>query len=455
MLFRKFIAAGLAHNSYLLGSRGVAFVVDPRRDCGVYQETASRHQMRITHIFETHRNEDYVIGSLELADLTGAGIYHGSRMTFSYGTGVREGDLFSIGDLGITILETPGHTDESISLVVRDNLVSGEPYMVFTGDALFSGDVGRTDLLGEERRTEAASTLYESLHNKILTLPGGVIVCPAHGAGSVCGTEIADHEFSTLGYEAATNPLLSLGRDEFVRQKNAEMLDIPPYFTMMERLNKDGAPIIRRLPALRPFDNAALKNAQSVGAQIVDVRAPTSFAGGHVPGSLSIWREGLASFIGWFLNYEDPILLVDDFNLRLDAIVPHFVRLGFDNIAGFLAGGFPAWFKGAGEIAQFPSWSVQELRSRLDDRELYILDVRDYHNREKVGHIPGSIHIFVGELPKRIGEVPPDRPVVAYCDAGYKGCLACSILSNAGYPRVTNLLGGMTAWVRAGYPVSH
>jgi hydroxyacylglutathione hydrolase len=454
MLFRKFIAAGLAHNSYLLGSRGVAAVVDPRRDCRVYLETASRHQMRITHIFETHRNEDYVIGSLELADLTGAVIYHGARMIFSYGSGVREGDRFTLGDLGITVLETPGHTDESISLLVRDNLVSGEPYMVFTGDALFSGDVGRTDLLGVGRRTEAASALYESIHKKILPLPDGVVVCPAHGAGSVCGTEIADHEFSTVGYEKATNPLLPLGKDEFVQRKNAELLYVPPYFTMMERLNKEGAPVIRRLPALRPYNNAALKAAQSAGAQVVDVRAPTSYAAGHLQNSLSIWREGLPAFIGWFLNYEDPILLVDDFNLGLDAIVPHFVRLGYDNIAGFLAGGFPAWFKGAEEIAQFPSWSVQELFERRNDPGLYLLDVRDSHNREKVGHIPGSIHIFVGELPKRIAEVPSDRPVVAYCDAGYKGCLACSILENAGYSRVTNLLGGMTAWVKAGYPVA-
>lgn len=455
MLFRKFIAAGLAHNSYLLGSRGVAAVVDPRRDCSIYVGTASRHQMRITHIFETHRNEDYVIGSLELAGLTGAEIFHGARMTFSYGKGVREGDRFSVGDLAITVLETPGHTDESISLLVQDRLVSEDPYMVFTGDALFSGDVGRTDLLGEERRTEAASTLYESIQRKLLPLPDGVIVCPAHGAGSVCGTEIADHELSTIGYEKATNPLLKLGKDGFIARKNAEMLDIPPYFSMMERLNKDGGPIIRRIPALRPYDNAALKAAMSGGAQVVDVRAPTSFAAGHVQHSLSIWREGLPAFIGWFLNYEDPILLVDDFNLDLDAIVPHFVRLGYDKLSGFLAGGFPAWFKGAGDIAQFPSWSVQDLSGRLDDRELYLLDVRDYHNREKVGHIPGSIHIFVGELPTRIGEVPRDRPIVAYCDAGYKGCLACSILQNAGYSRVTNLLGGMTAWVKAGYPVTH
>ena len=430
---------------------GSAAVIDPRRDCEIYLQIASRINARITHIFETHRNEDYVIGSLELANRCGSEIYHGSKMDFAYGNPAKEGDLFRLGGLVLKILETPGHTLESISIMVIDRAVSEDPYLIFCGDALFAGDAGRTDFFGPEKREWASGLLYESIHKKILSAGDGTIICPAHGAGSVCGSDISDHEYSTVGYEKMTNPLLKKDRVEFIERKVKEHHYMPPYFEKMEKLNKSGAPVIHRLPDLEALGNSELKDFILKGAQIIDIRAPTSFGGGHIPGSLSIWREGLAAHIGWYLNYEDPIILIDDFNLDLARISTLFIRLGYDNIHGYLAGGFPTWVQGAEEIGRVNLLGVRDLNHALPDERIFLLDVRDINNRKKFGHISGSHHIYVGELPLHIHEIPKDRHIVVYCDAGKKGSLAASLLLGAGYQDVSNLLGGMSAWMKAGF----
>jgi hydroxyacylglutathione hydrolase len=220
----------------------------------------------------------------------------------------------------------------------------------------------------------------------------------------------------------------------------------------MERLNQEGAPQVHQLPELRAWPVAELRKAAGT-VQVVDIRSPTSFAGGFVPGSLSIWKEGLPAFMGWFLNYQDPIVLVDDFNCDLPAVSRHFLRLGYDNLGGYLAGGFPAWFKSASPVAKFAAWSVQELQQELGKGDIFVLDVRAVEDVIELGIIPGAHHIYIGELPERISEVPRDRQVVVSCDGGYKGSLGASILARNGYTKVANLLGGMTAWLKAGYGV--
>ena len=342
MLFEKITSEGLAHNSYLVGSGGKVAVIDPRRDCDIYGEIATDHDCTITHIFETHRNEDYCIGSLELQDRCGAEIFHGNKPEFTYGTIVKEGDFFDLGTLRLSVLETPGHTEESISLVLSDREVSREPYMVFCGDTLFAGDIARTDFYGVAHRAEMAGKIHDSIAGKILALGDGVIICPAHGAGSVCGVTIADHPFTTVGYERRTNPLLAISREAFILQRERDSPYFPTYFRKMEELNSRGAPLLHRLPDIWPIPASDLAHLRTTGCQIIDIRSPTSFAAGHVPGSISIWRDGLASFMGWFLEYEIPIVIVDDFNLELDPVFRQFVRLGYDNLAGYLAGGFPA-----------------------------------------------------------------------------------------------------------------
>jgi hydroxyacylglutathione hydrolase len=453
MLLEKIVSEGIAHNSYLIGSGGKMAVIDPRRDCDCYIGIAQKNDSTITHIFETHRNEDYVIGSQELAHRSGAEIYHGSGMVFGYGKSIQEGDRFALGSLDITVLETPGHTEESCSFVLRDREVSEDPYMVFCGDTLFAGDIARTDFFGQERKAEMAQKIYDSITKKILPLGDGVIVFPAHGAGSICGGDIADHPWTTIGYERRTNPLLHLASDAFVMRRSTESPYVPPYFRQMERYNKDGAPLLTQLPLLSPLSISDMHRLKNAGCQLVDIRSPPNFGAGHIPGSISIWRDGIPAFIGWYLNYETPIVLVDDQKSSLDPVIRHFVRLGYDNIHGYLAGGFPAWYQAAQEIERTVTCTVQELRALLQTNAPYLLDVRDIKNRKRVGHIRGSYHVYAGELPLHLKEIPHDKPIFVYCDSGYKGSLAASILAMHDFHNVTNVLGGMQAWKQAGFAI--
>jgi hydroxyacylglutathione hydrolase len=452
MIFEKVVSEGLAHNSYLVGSGGEAAVIDPRRDFDVYLEIARRNELRITHAFETHRNEDYVIGSGDLARATGCEIHHGARLDFRYGKPVREGDSFRVGTLDLRVLETPGHTEESISIVLLDTEVSGMPLMVFTGDALFAGEVGRTDLY-PGRKEEVAGELHDSLHRKILPLGDGVIVCPAHGGGSVCGADISDLPWTTIGYEKETNPLLRLEREAFIRKKFAERHHYPPYFSMMERLNHDGPPPLACPLSLPNLTVPEVKALRKKGAQVVDIRSPASFAGGHVPGSLHVWRSGLSAFIGYYLNYRDPIVIVDDFNDDLIEVRRQFARLGYDNLTGCLEGGFMTWAKAAEPVGTVKTWTVHDLKGNLGDPSLHLLDLRDEPNYRRHGHLPGAHQIYAGEFPSHICKVPQEKEIVCFCDSGYKSSIAASLLLKEGFPRVTVVLGSMAAWEKAGYPV--
>lgn len=453
MIFEHIRSEGLAHNSYLVGSRREAALIDPKRDCWEYLDIARENELKITHIFETHRNEDYVIGSLELSEIVDAEIYHGPNLDFEYGNTVKEGDIFEIGSLKLKILETPGHTDESISIIIEDPDVSNDPYMVFTGDALFAGDVGRTDLYGYDERERMANTLYSTLHNKLLQLNDGTIVCPAHGQGSVCGEEISDHPITTIEYEKKNNPLLQLDKDEFIEKKKNEMIDVPPYFSKMEKYNKSGAPILHNLPELDVLSVDELKEYKDKGAQIVDIRSPSSFSGGHIPNSIHIWREGLPFFIGWMLNYEDPIILVDDFNQNLQEAIRHFVRLGYDNITGYLEDGFSTWFKEGERMGTVKTWTAHDLKENLEDENLFVLDVRNDKSWKTEDHIPGAEHVYVGELEDNIEKIPDNKTIVIYCDSGFKTSLAASLLKRNGFEDIVSMLGGMIAWENKGYPL--
>jgi hydroxyacylglutathione hydrolase len=454
MLFERVFSEGIAHNSYIIGDTGKAAVIDPRRDVDIYPEIAARNGCTITHIFETHRNEDYVIGSLALADRCGAGIFHGAAMDFTYGNAVHEGDIFTFGSLSLQVLTTPGHTEESISLVMRDSRSGNAPLLVFSGDTIFSGDIARTDFFGDARKEEMAGKIYDSISQKILPLGDGTIILPAHGAGSVCGGEITDHPFTTAGYEKATNHYLQNGRAEFIALRKTESPYLPPYFRTMEQYNREGAPLMHP-PALRLLEVSELARLIKTGCQLLDIRAPGGFAAGHIPGSYSIWRGGISSFAGWFLNYRDPVILIDDYNQNPEQVTLPLFRLGYDNVIGILAGGITAWYKNAGEIGSVKTCSVQELKTQLDNSTPFILDVRDIRNRRAVGHIRGSSHVYVGELPRHLREIPADEPVYVYCDAGYKASIAASILAQHHYREVTNVLGGMTAWKQAGFRIEH
>ncbi|MGB9937493.1 MAG: MBL fold metallo-hydrolase [Methanobacterium sp.] len=451
MILEIIKSEGLAHKSYFIGSKGQAAVIDPRRDCDAYVDYSKKHQMRITHIFETHRNEDYVIGSKELSRRVGAEIYHGRNLDFAYGNPVKEGDKFNIGSIELEILETPGHTEESISLILRDKEVSNDVYMIFTGDVLFAGEVGRTDLYGENREKEAALKLYDSIFNKILPLGDDVLVYPAHGSGSVCGKDIRESEFTTIGYEKKTSDKLQKSKEKFIEAKLNEKLVKAPYFDTMEVYNRDGPPIICRLPYAIPMSIQELK--ENIGkSQVVDVRMAASFNGGHIPGTLNIWKRGLTYFAGWMLNYEDPIIIVNENNEHLDQIMRYLVRLGYDNIIGYLANGFSNWAISGEEIEIVNTWSVHKLKNHLNDDSIFILDVREDDEFES-GYIKGAHHIYVGYLQEHLDEVPKDKDIIIYCDTGNRASIAASILKINGYKRVANILGSIRAWKAAKYPL--
>lgn len=455
MIFERIKAAGIAHNSYLLGSGSDAVVIDPRRDCQVYVDSAQAKGLRIKYIFETHRNEDYVIGSIELNNIAGAEIYHGPGLDWKYGNTLKDGQQFRIGSLRLTAIHTPGHTDESMSYAVADLATGGATVMVFTGDALFVGDVGRTDLYGPEEASRLASNLYDSIFNKLLPLGDSVILCPAHGAGSVCGLNIASRDESTLGIERIQNPVLQKkNKDDFINYKIAEKPERPYYFRQMEKLNLEGPPLLGCLPLPAPLTPTEFRQEMAKGAVVVDTSEPAAFGGAHIKGAYSIWLEGLPVFGGWVLPYDRPILLVLEDQAHIDRAVRYLIRAGYDNIIGYLKDGTEGWYNAGLPTESLPLLSVHQLKSMLDRGEdLLVLDTRAQDEWES-GHIAGANHIYVGHLEHGLAEIPKGKPIAVICSVGHRAGLGASILLRAGYPKVYNVLGSVKAWIAAGFPVT-
>jgi hydroxyacylglutathione hydrolase len=428
-------------------------VVDPRRDCEVYIDIAYREGARITHIFETHRNEDYVIGSRELARRTGARIFHGEDLPFAYGENVREADCFAFGDAEIRALKTPGHTFESLSLVLADKGFSNSPIAVFTGDTLFIGDVGRTDFY-PDRAEEVAGLLYDSIFEKLLPLGDHVIVYPAHGAGSVCGSGMASREFSTLGYERLHNPALKVAeRNAFIKRKVSEHHYQPPYFRQMEKVNQQGPPPLPELPRPQPMQADPFAEAMERGMIALDVRSPEAFAGAFIPNSLVIPASMLPSFAGWFLPYDRNIGLIADRYADVETAVRHLVRLGYDQVVGFLDGGLHEWETSGRDYDSVLAVHAKELKARLESSEAFtLLDVRSKAEFEQA-RLPKSTHIYIGEVPMRLDAIPGDRLITTFCGSGQRAIIAASILKRDGFENVEVCLGSMAACSAIGCPV--
>jgi hydroxyacylglutathione hydrolase len=454
MIFQRIKSAGIAHNSYLIGSGSEAAVIDPRRDSQVYIDLAQQHGLKIKHIFETHRNEDYVIGSIELNSATGAAIRHGPGLDWKYGQTLKDGQVFQVGGLRLKAIHTPGHTDESMSYALTDLATGEATVMVFTGDALFVGDVGRTDLYGPKEAPRLAANLYNSISNKLLPLGEGVILCPAHGGGSVCGMNIASRDESTLGIEKAQNPLLKLDRDAFIKHKVAERPERPHYFRQMEKYNLEGPPPLGCMPLPSPLTPAEFLEEMGRGAVVVDASEPAAFGGAHIKGTYSVWLEGLPVFAGWVLAYDRPILLVLEDEGHLEKAVRYLIRAGYDRITGYLKGGTEGWYNAGFPVESLPLLSVHQLKEKLyQGEELLVLDTRGQDEWDS-GHIKGALHIYVGHLEARLAEVPRDKPVAVICNVGHRAGLGASILLRNGYQEVFNVLGSVKAWVAAGYPVT-
>ncbi|HWQ19894.1 MAG TPA: MBL fold metallo-hydrolase [Methanotrichaceae archaeon] len=445
MLFERIVSEGLAHYSYIIGDKADAIVIDPRRDCEVYIENAYKQGMKIAYILETHRNEDYLIGSVELSARTGAEIWHAdSQWDYKYGKPVQEGQTWKIGRLSIKAVHTPGHTPGMMNYLLHDS--DGMPWIVFTGDTLFAGEVGRIDLLGMDKAPEMAGLIYDSIFDKLLPLGDEVLVCPAHGAGSVCGESIAERLWTTIGIERMHNPRLQYkSRDEFVAGLLKSQPERPPYFTRMETLNLEGAPILGRLPLPSPVSAGEFEDLAKQ-AFILDTRMELSFASGHVPGAQSIWHDGLASFEGWFVPYDRPVLLVNETNDTKE-VTRILTREGYDNLAGALSGDMLSWHMSGLGSASIKTITVQELYMLMGGGEpILVLDVRSHEELSKDGSMPGALHIHITQLPERLNEVPRKKPIYVFCGSGLRSMIGASFLQRNGWTDLTVILGGMSAW---------
>ncbi|MFP4054517.1 MAG: MBL fold metallo-hydrolase [Phycisphaerae bacterium] len=442
---------GLAHMSYMVGHAGHAAVIDARRDGEPYLDLAGKHDCRIDHIFETHKNEDYITGSLELQRRTGAQIHHGPGLEWGFGNTVDDGDEFHIGNIRLRVLHTPGHTDDSISIALSDTSFSEDPVAVFTGDALFLGDVGRTDFY-PDRPEEVAGLLYDSLFEKLLPLGDHVLLYPAHGAGSVCGSGMASRNFSSIGYERKYNPSLQVdSRDEFIQMKVNEHHYQPPYFRRMEEYNKEGsAPPLAELPSPEALEPGEFADRMKKDAVVVDIRDPEAFAGSFVPGSINIPADMIAAYAGWLLPYDKTILLVAKDPPQVRQATRPFVRLGYDNLGGYLRGGLHGWETSGRPLDTLGVMTARELKNAMQAGHApNVLDVRKI-GEWQTGHLESATHVFLGHLPEKLDEVPRDGEVVTFCGSGKRASIAASLLKRAGFEQVTNNLGSMEACQEVG-----
>jgi hydroxyacylglutathione hydrolase len=444
MLFERIETPGLAHYSYLIGSGHHAIVIDPRRDCNIYIEKASQKGYRITDILETHRNEDYVVGSVGLSEKTGARIWHADgQLPYKYGESVEDNQRWTLGRFRITALSSPGHTPGSMSYVLSSD--HGKPLMVFSGDTLFAGDVGRVDLVDIKQLQQMASCLYDTIFETLLPLGDGVIVYPAHGAGSPCGLSIAERPLTTIGFERRNNPMLQYHDKHGFIEHVAQVAERPPYFTRMEHMNLEGASAFESLPvppALTPYECKGFAK----DSVMVDVRMDVCFGSAHIPGSVFLWLEGLPSFAGWFLPYDTPLLIISDADTSLIAN-RYLARLGYDNIAGYLSGGMLAWHMAGYESEATRMVTVHSLCRELDsNKEMYILDVRSEKEIDETGKIPHAHHIHVTQLPNRTDEIPTDTMVYIFCGSGLRSMIAASYLQREGWKNLTIVLGGLNGW---------
>ena len=464
MIFKQFYLPCLAHASYVIGDEvsGTAAVVDPQRDTDQYLAFAAEHALQIKHVFLTHLHADFVAGHLELRDRVGATIYLGAAAKAAYAfTPLRDGDVVEFGQMRLKALETPGHTPESISILVYDLKASDtQPHAVLTGDTLFVGDVGRPDLrvaLGWSA-TELGGMLFDSLHNKLLPLPDQSLVYPAHGAGSLCGRAISKETVSTLGEQRRVNYALQpMSREEFIHVVTADQPEAPAYFTYDAVLNSEERPTLDEALAreMNPLTLDAVLALQAEGAQILDTRDSDEFGAAHLKGSINIGLGGqYATWAGTMLDRKHPIVIIADPGRENESAV-RLGRIGFDHVAGYLKNGMKS-LESRPELVAFTErlsapYAAEVLSS---GRAPVTIDVRTPREREQK-HISGSLNVPLNRLAENLDTLPKDRPLLVYCAGGYRSSIAASLLQGNGFGPVSEIAGGIAAWEAAKLPVQH
>jgi hydroxyacylglutathione hydrolase len=462
MFFEQFYLTCLAHASYMIGSEGEAAVVDPQRDVDIYLKAAAEQNLKIRHIFETHLHADFVSGHKELAARTGAKIYIGAQAHAGFlHVALTDGFEVKVGAVRVRALETPGHTPESVCLVITDEAEasdgkSAQPTAVLAGDTLFIGDVGRPDLSKTHTPKELAGLLYDSLHQKLLALPDTVLVYPAHGAGSLCGRSMRAERSSTIGTERLTNYALQIAsREEFITQLTCNLPARPDYFLEDAEINRWGAATLTELPPLPGLSPSDVQALLQQNANVLDVRPGDVFAAGHVPGSIGIALSGqFASWAGGILGIHSKPVLVGDTDEQIEEARLRLARVGIEDLGGYLAGGVGAWTKAGLPLLETPQISPKELSQKLREGSLRALDVLDVRREGEwqAGHIPEVQCQALDTFPHGLPAMNRDRPVAVHCKSGYRSLIACSLLERAGYRNVINVVGGFDAWHAAELP---
>ena len=464
MYFKQFYLGCLAQASYLIGSDGEAAVVDPQRDVDQYITEANAQGLQIKYVIETHLHADFVSGHRELSERTGAEIVFSKHAgaTFPHRP-VSEGDELQVGKAVLRIIETPGHTPESISILVSDGADATEPQRLLTGDTLFVGDVGRPDLAGGKGYTPAmmAEMMYDTLHDKLLRLPDEVEVYPAHGAGSMCGKNLSKETSSTIGQQRKFNYALQpMSKAEFVRMMTSDLPAAPDYFAKDAEINRGGAEALNELPAVPPLSAEVVREltAQSNNLRhvVLDVRPAADFGAGHVPGSINVGLGGqFAIWSASLIPMEAPLVIVAESEEKVAEARMRLARVGLENVKGYLQGGLESWRAAGFEIATVPQISVDQLHELLQrENDLQVIDVRRPAEYES-GHIGPAVTAPLGELQKTVaglGVVPTQKTAVI-CAGGYRSSAAASILERHGFTNLLNVSGGTGAWIKAGYPV--
>jgi glyoxylase-like metal-dependent hydrolase (beta-lactamase superfamily II)/rhodanese-related sulfurtransferase len=459
MFFKQFYLACLAHASYLIGSDGEAAVVDPQRDVDEYIAEARAHQLNIKYIIETHLHADFVSGHQELAKRLGATIVFGKKAGASFAhQAVKDGDEIKLGKLILRFLETPGHTPESICVLVIDPSSPEQPQKILTGDTLFIGDVGRPDLAGGKGFTpqQMAELMYESLHGKLLTLPDETEVYPAHGAGSMCGKNMSKETSSTIGEQRKFNYALKpMSKDEFVQMMTADLPEAPAYFPKDAEINRSGARGLSEIVPPRALSAKEITAVHDAGHVILDIRSADIFGAGHVAGSINIGLGGqFAMWAGSLLPMTSEIVIIAETNVQVDESLVRLARVGIENVRGYLIGDVNDWVRDGLSVSTIKQYSVSELKDRIASGGMTVIDVRrpaEYSG----GHIPGAFSFTLSGIDKHVSELPFDKnsETAVICAGGYRSSAAASMLEKHGFKKLINITGGTNAWVNSGFPV--
>ena len=464
MFFQHVYDKSLAQASYFIGCQkaGVAAVIDAKRDVDTYIEIAKANNMKITHIFETHIHADFLAGSRELAKLTGAELYlsdeGGKDWAYEFQhNGLRDKNKVKLGNLTFEVLHTPGHTPESISFLLTDNPASEKPVMLFTGDFVFVGDVGRPDLLekaaGKKGTANAgALQMYDSI-NKFVDLPDHIQVWPGHGAGSACGKALGAVPSTTVGYEKIRNWAFKFEDNQhgFIKYLLEDQPEPPKYFAMMKHLNKVERPLLTEVPKLKQLSVDELKIAMNKDTKLVDARNKADFAAGFIPGSYNIQgNNAFASWAGWFLKYDEPFILLAD-ERELDDLTRKLMRIGLDKIIGYVPS-TSSWLEAGGTLEKANIISLAETKVLLKDEEVQLIDLRSA-TEYNAGHIAQAENIFVGTLTDNLDKISKDKKVIIHCQSGDRSTIGYSILVKNGFKNVFNFSGSINEWVNAGEPV--